>query len=142
MEETDRLTEALCVPAWRKKPPALDYAALVRRVLETLPEAGEADISTREGYALAKLKTLSKKPRRGCPDDRRVHEALWLCVGAVCFPKDERRRGARLREACEAALALTRGVPPREREAFRARLSEPADAMARLISRAITRKGE
>ena len=141
MEDVYRLIAGADAPEWRRKPPSFDCAALVVRVRQTLPAAQPADITSRAGYALARLKTLSKKSPCGCPEDERVKTALWLCLGAAAFPNDPVRTRARLRDASEAALRLTHGVPPKEREALRARLGEPADAMARLLSFAINLKG-
>jgi hypothetical protein len=141
MEDVYRLIAGGDAPEWRRSPPLFDCAALVFRVRQVLPEAKEADITSRAGYALARLRTLSKKSPCGCPDDERVKKALWLCLGAAAFPNDPKRTRARLREAAEAALRLTHGAPPKEREALRSRLGETADAMARLLSFAMNQKG-
>ncbi len=141
MEDVYRLLLGDDAPAWRKRPPALDYLALARRALDLLPEADASDIATREGLALARLSTLSKKPHTGLPDDAHVKQTLWLLIGAVAFPYDKARARARLNEASEAVLALTHGVSPREREELRARCGEAAAAMARLLSFAIKQQG-
>ncbi len=141
MDDAYRFIMGENAPAWRKKPPALDCGTILCRA-SLLPPPGEADITTRAGMALARLKTLSKKTHCGCPDDERVKRALWLCLGAVAFPGDARRTRARIAEAAEAALCLTHGAAPREREALRARCAQPADAMARLLSLALKRQND
>ncbi|HWQ58237.1 MAG TPA: hypothetical protein VN540_04385 [Clostridia bacterium] len=141
MEDVYRMLLGPDAPAWRERPPALDYRALAARVTALLPEAGEADVSTKEGFALARMKTLSRKPHAGFPEDEGVRRALWLCVGAIAFPNEPARARARLRAAAEATMNLARGVPPREREALRSRLGEAADVMARLLDYAIHQKG-
>lgn len=141
MEDVYRLIMGANAPEWRKKSPLCDCGELIRRTRLILPEAGGADFTSREGFALYRLKTLSKKPPCGCPDNERVKKVLWLCLGAAAFPTDPKRTQARLRDAAEAALCLTHGIPPAKREAFRAKLGEPADAMARLLFYAIQHKG-
>ena len=141
MEDVYRLLLGQDAPEWRERPPALDFAALAARASALLPEAGEADVSTPEGFALARLKTLARKPRAGIPGDERVGRALWLCIGAIAFPNEPARARTRLRAAAEASLGLTHGVPARESEALRGRLGAAADAMARLFSLAIRQKG-
>lgn len=141
MQDVYRLLLGQDAPEWRERPPALDFAALAARASALLPEADEADVSTPEGFALARLKTLSRKPRAGFPEDEGVRRALWLCVGAVAFPNEPARARTRLRAAAQASLELTHHVPPRAREALRARCGAAADAMARLLSLAIRQKG-
>lgn len=128
-------------PEWRERLPALDFAALAARACALLPEASEADVSTPEGFALARLKTLSRKPHIGFPEDEGIKRALWLCVGAIAFPNEPARAQTRLRAAAEASVNLTHHVPPRHREALRAQCGVAADVMARLLSLAIRQKG-
>lgn len=128
-------------PEWRVQMPPLDCGALMRRVCRVLPAAKEADVSTQEGCALARLNTLSKKAPCGCPEDANIKRALWLCLGAAAFPHDPKRTRTRLKAAAQAVQCLTHGVAPKERELLRSRLGEPADAMARLMSFAINQDG-
>lgn len=137
MDDVYRLIMGEGAPGWRKKPPALDYEALMRRAAGMLPPPDYPDIATDAGFALARLMTLSKKIHCGLPDDPGIKRALWLCLGAAAFPGDAARTRVRRSEAAAAALQLTHGVPPREREALRALCAQPADAMARLLSYSI-----
>ncbi len=137
MEDVYRLIMGEGAPEWRKKPPALDYEALMHRAAELLPPPVYPDIASDAGFTLARLMTLSRKKHCGLPDDPSIKRALWLCLGAAAFPGDPARTRIRRREAAAAALQLTHGVPPREREALRALCAQPADAMARLLSYSI-----
>ncbi len=135
MQDIYRIIMGENAPKWRETPPAgIDYTALMRRVTALLPESGDADITTPEGYAISRMNTLSKKPDLGCPDDEGVRRALWYALGAAAFPDDPRRTRTRRKKAVQAALMLTHGVPPGKREALRSRCGGPAKAIAKLIS--------
>lgn len=121
---------------WRRRVPSLtpeEYASLARAAIASLPPAGECDATTKWGCAILRMKTLSKMPCASVPEDVGVIRALWFSLALASFPGDASRTRARLIEASDACIRITREAAPPQREELRRQCGLVAEAASRLL---------